>query len=269
MARKIRLDALLIQRGLAPDLSQAMRLILAGRVRVEGQKITTPATVVLESASIEVLQGPKYVSRGGDKLEAALREFQIQVAGKICADVGASTGGFTDCLLQHGAQRVYAIDVGRGILDWKLRQDPRVIVMENTNARQLKRLPTAVDIVTLDVSFISLKALLPNLQWWFHPGAEKPPTNEPIGIVVALIKPQYEAKRQQADRGRGVIRDALVHQQILLEVLSFAAETGYEVKGLIPSPLLGPKGNREFLAWLSYPAQGASPLLQLVEKAVR
>ena len=219
---------------------------MAGQVRVAGQVVFKPADKVEEQADIVIDHGPRFVSRGGEKLEAALTAFGlVEVKNWICADVGASTGGFTDCLLQHGAAQVYAIDVGYGILHWKIRQDPRVTVMERTNVRHVLQLPNPPQLVTMDASFISLKILLPVVRGWF--AAE--------GQVVALIKPQFEAGRQDAARGEGVIRDTLVHQKVLQEVLEKAVSEGFEVKGLIRSPLVGPKGNTEFLVWLGYPGK--------------
>jgi 23S rRNA (cytidine1920-2'-O)/16S rRNA (cytidine1409-2'-O)-methyltransferase len=244
---KTRLDMLLVERGLAETRSQAQRLVMAGQVRVDGQKVDRPGVSVAPTVRLEVDSGPRFVSRGGEKLEAALRAFTPQVAGKICADVGASTGGFTDCLLQSGAARVYAIDVGQGILDWKLRQNPAVVVMEGTNARFVGRLPEAVDLVTVDASFISLKILLPVVAAWF--GLQG-------GEMIALIKPQFEAGRSVVARGKGVVRDPAVHRQVLQDVLAAAVERGYGLRGLIRSPLLGPKGNTEFLAYLGYPGPG-------------
>jgi 23S rRNA (cytidine1920-2'-O)/16S rRNA (cytidine1409-2'-O)-methyltransferase len=244
---KQRLDTLLVARDLATSRDLAQRLIMAGEVRVEGQVVLQPGTLVASQAEITLADGPRFVSRGGEKLEAALQAFSVRVSERVCADVGASTGGFTDCLLQHGAARVYAIDVGKGILDWCLRQEPRVVVMEGTNARSLECLPEPVTLVTMDVSFISLKVLLPNVRGWLRDTA--------ISDIIALVKPQFEASRAQVDQGKGVIRSPEIHRQVLLEVLSFAESEGYSLLGLIPSPLLGPKGNREFLTWLEYPTQ--------------
>ncbi|PWH12939.1 MAG: TlyA family rRNA (cytidine-2'-O)-methyltransferase [Anaerolineae bacterium] len=242
---KIRLDVLLVERGFAPSRATAQRLILAGQVRVNGQVALKPSWEIEPDATLEIEQGLRYVSRGGEKLAAALERFAIQVEGKVCADVGASTGGFTDCLLQHGARRVYAIEVGKGILAWKLRQDARVIVMEETNVRYLEQLPEAVHLVTIDVSFISLKLVLPVVQKWLKQGAER-------GEVIALIKPQFEAGRREAARGAGVIRSAEVHQRVIAEIQTCAQGLGFQVEGWMESPLLGPKGNREFLIWLSF-----------------
>ncbi|WP_322509617.1 TlyA family RNA methyltransferase [Anaerolinea sp.] len=239
---KVRLDILLVQRGLAESRTVAQRLILAGRIRVSNEIITEPSRRVEEDVPLNIDSGPKYVSRGGEKLEAALSAFGLnQLSEFVCADVGASTGGFTDCLLQHGARKVYALDVGYGILHWRLRQDPRVVVMERTNARYVEVLPEPVHLVTVDASFISLRILLPVIKRWLFPQS---------GHVIALIKPQFEAGREEVSRGEGVIRDSNVHQRILKEVLCSAVEMGYEVKGLIQSPLRGPKGNIEFLTHL-------------------
>jgi 23S rRNA (cytidine1920-2'-O)/16S rRNA (cytidine1409-2'-O)-methyltransferase len=240
--KKIRLDMLLVERGLAASRSLAQRLVMAGQVRVDGQRVLRSAAPVAPDAHLLVEQGPPYVSRGGEKLEAALEAFNVLVKGMVCADVGASTGGFTDCLLQHGADKIYAIDVGHGVLDWQLRQEPRLIVMEDTNARFVERLPEPVSIITIDVSFISLKVILPVVKGWL--GSQG-------GAVIALIKPQFEAGRKEVSRGRGVIRSPDIHRQVLMEVLSLALEVGYTARGLIRSPLTGPKGNVEFLAWLS------------------
>lgn len=214
---------------------------MAGQVRVEGQVELKPATMTDPAALLEVERGPRFVSRGGEKLATALVAFGLDVHDRLCADVGASTGGFTDCLLQNGAARVYAIDVGKGLLDWKLRQDPRLVVLEQTNARFLQALPEKVALITIDASFISLKTLLPTVKAWLDPAA--------LGIV-ALIKPQFEAGKKEVSRGGGVIRDASVHRQVLLDVLEFSQSQSLPPRALIKSPLLGPKGNAEFLAWL-------------------
>lgn len=261
---KKRLDALLVERGLVESRAQAQRLVMAGQVRVNGELALKPAASVTDAVVLEIDQGPPFVSRGGEKLAAALRAFPLSPAGRVCADVGASTGGFTDCLLQNGAALVYAIDVGKGILHWKLRQDPRVIVMEETNARYVEFLPQDVQLVTIDASFISLRVLLPVVKGWFGLQRVKAsPASQPIarhGDILALIKPQFEAGRAQAARGDGVIRDPEVHRQVLRDVLEFAGREEYKIEGLIRSPLLGPKGNAEFLAWLSLSAPGESPI---------
>jgi 23S rRNA (cytidine1920-2'-O)/16S rRNA (cytidine1409-2'-O)-methyltransferase len=241
---KVRLDVLLVERGLAESRSKAQALIMAGQVRVAGQTALKPATAIPADSELTVDSGPRFVSRGGEKLDAALESFAIEVTGLTCADVGSSTGGFTDCLLQRGAKRVYAIDVGKGILHWKLRNDPRVVVMEETNARFVEALPEKNDFVTIDASFISLKILLPVVKRW----------NKGEGLaghgIVALIKPQFEAGKKDVSRGDGVIRDPEIHRQVLNNVLTYAVQEGFGIQGLIKSPLLGPKGNAEFLVWL-------------------
>jgi 23S rRNA (cytidine1920-2'-O)/16S rRNA (cytidine1409-2'-O)-methyltransferase len=259
---KIRLDLLLVERGLAESRSLAQRLVMAGQVRVNGEVVLRVAANVQPDVHLEVEVGPRFVSRGGEKLEAALQAFAVDVRDHICADVGASTGGFTDCLLQHGSARVYSIDVGQGILDWKLRQDGRVVVLEKTNARYLDRLPEPVDIVTMDVSFISLKVLLPVVKHWFLAGSGSGQSAK--GSIIALIKPQFEAGRQQAGRNKGVIRDPHIHRQVLLDVLGFAHQLGYIVCGLIRSPLTGPKGNMEFLTWLECTGEQVNSIDEMV-----
>jgi 23S rRNA (cytidine1920-2'-O)/16S rRNA (cytidine1409-2'-O)-methyltransferase len=236
---KVRLDVLLVEKGLADSRAKAQALIMAGQVRVAGQVALKPATTIQPDATLTVDTGPRFVSRGGEKIEGALEKFAIDVTGFICADVGASTGGFTDCLLQHGAQKVYAIDVGKGILHWKLRNDPRVVVMEETNARFVESLPERIDFVSVDASFISLKVLLPVIKKW----------KVQRGIL-ALIKPQFEAGKKIVSRGDGVVRDPEVHRQVLLDMLSYAKAEGFGVRGLVKSSLVGPKGNAEFLVWL-------------------
>ena len=250
---KVRLDILLVERGLAESRAKAQAMIMAGQVRVFDQVALKPATAVAADSVLTVDSGPRFVSRGGEKLDAALKAFEIDISGLVCADVGASTGGFTDCLLQRGAARVYAIDVGKGILHWKLRNDPRVVVMEETNARFVESLPEPVSMVTVDASFISLKILLPVIKKWLFPHSSfssEGKTNEERSNIVALIKPQFEAGRKDVSRGDGVIRDPEIHKQVLLDVLSFAQKEGFRIRGLIRSPLLGPKGNTEFLVWL-------------------
>lgn len=237
---KIRLDVLLLERGLAESRAKAQALIMAGQVRVNDQVTLKPATAIDPKSTLTVDTGPRYVSRGGEKLEGALTTFAIDVNGLICADVGASTGGFTDCLLQHGAEKVYAIDVGKGILHWKLRNYARVVVMEETNARNVESLPEPVSLVTVDASFISLKILLPVIKKW----------DMQNGQIVALIKPQFEAGKKDVSRGDGVIRDPEIHKQVLLDVLSYAKNEGFGLRGLVKSSLLGPKGNVEFLLWM-------------------
>jgi 23S rRNA (cytidine1920-2'-O)/16S rRNA (cytidine1409-2'-O)-methyltransferase len=240
MTPKKRLDVLLVESGLAHSRARAQRLIMAGEVLVNGQVMDKPGARVSPSATIELLARLPYVSRGGVKLAAALDAFRVAVEGLIAADVGASTGGFTDCLLQRGAARVYAIDVGYGQLAWRLRQDPRVVVMERTNARYLECLPEPVDLVVVDVSFISLELILPRAMDWLRTD----------GQIVALIKPQFEAGREQVGRG-GVVKSTEVHAAVLRRIANWAIEQGLAVRGLMTSPLLGPAGNVEFLIHLS------------------
>lgn len=236
---KRRADLLLVERGLAESRAQAQRLIMAGQVRAGGEIIHKPSDLVETSISLEVCGGPRFVSRGGEKLAAALAAFQPAVAGAVCADVGASTGGFTDCLLQHGAAKVYAIDVGKGQLHWRLRKDPRVVVMEGVNARYLAGLPESVQIVTVDAAFISLRLLLPRIVSWLEPHAE----------VIALVKPQFEVGRQSVGKG-GVVRDAGLHREAVVSVAQAARKLALGPVGLIRSPITGPKGNIEFLLHL-------------------
>jgi 23S rRNA (cytidine1920-2'-O)/16S rRNA (cytidine1409-2'-O)-methyltransferase len=238
---KMRLDVLLTEKGLAENRSKAQALIMAGKVRVAEQVVTKTGTQVEADATIEVEEVLPYVSRGGLKLAAALDVFVLDPAGKVCADVGASTGGFTDVLLQRGAMRVYAIDVGYGQLAWKLRQDERVVVMERTNARHLESLPESIDLVTIDASFISLKLVFPAVVKWLKSGA----------LVVALVKPQFEAGKKQVGKG-GVVRDPLIHRRVLKKVINDAAESGLTTLGLTVSPITGPAGNREFLLYGAY-----------------
>jgi 23S rRNA (cytidine1920-2'-O)/16S rRNA (cytidine1409-2'-O)-methyltransferase len=255
---KMRLDLLLVERGLAESRAKAQALIMAGQVRVDGQTALKAAAAIEPDAALTIDSGPRFVSRGGEKLDAALEAFNVDVRGYVCADVGSSTGGFTDCLLQRGAAKVYAIDVGKGILHWKLRNDPRVIVMEEANARYVESLPEPVSLATIDASFISLKILLPVVKKWLRPNPSVPPSlqgkgdERGLGQIIALIKPQFEAGKKDVARGDGVIRDAAIHHQVLLDVLTFAQGEGFNVRGLIKSPLLGPKGNTEFLAWLGF-----------------
>jgi 23S rRNA (cytidine1920-2'-O)/16S rRNA (cytidine1409-2'-O)-methyltransferase len=265
---KVRLDMLLVERGLADSRAKAQAMIMAGQVRVADQVALKPATAVSADSILTVDSGPRFVSRGGEKLESALTAFDLNVTGLVCADVGASTGGFTDCLLQHGAAKVYAIDVGKGILHWKLRNDPRVVVMEETNARYVESLPEAVSLVTVDASFISLKILLPAVRKWLLPlSSRQEDTRKEARSIIALIKPQFEAGKKDVARGDGVIRDPEIHQQVLLNVLVFARGEGFQIRGLIKSPLLGPKGNAEFLVWLGEEGIEAD-LHGLVDKAL-
>jgi 23S rRNA (cytidine1920-2'-O)/16S rRNA (cytidine1409-2'-O)-methyltransferase len=247
---RVRLDQLLVERGLAPTRARAQALLLGGRVRVgsgdAARRDRKPGDLV--DAGLELgLEVPEpYVSRGGQKLAAALDAFGIDPRGRVCLDVGASTGGFTDVLLQRGARRVYALDVGRGQLAESLRSDPRVISMERFNARDLTAdsLPEPVSLATIDVAFISARLVLGPVVAAFR--------GEP-GDLVVLVKPQFEAGRAEVDAGRGVIRDAAVHERVLREVGNAATGLGLEVGGTIPSPILGPEGNREFLLWARVP----------------
>ena len=238
---RARLDTVLVDRGLAESREKAKRLILAGAVRVNGQPAGKASDLVPDDAKLELLANEKFVSRGGYKLEAALDVFHIDCTGKICTDIGASTGGFTDCLLQRGAARVHAVDVGKGQLAWKLRQDSRVVVHDEVNARNLTGEP--VDIVTVDVSFISLTKVLPAAAQLLRPG----------GHIIALIKPQFEAGRKFVTKG-GVVRDSAVHERVKKEVVEFATGSlGLQLLGVCDSPLLGPAGNKEFLAGFAKP----------------
>lgn len=240
MAKKERLDVLVVERGLAESRNRAQQLIRAGQVLVDGRVLDKPGMQVPADAGVCLQEQLPYVSRGGLKLEAALEAFGIDVSGAVTADVGASMGGFTDCLLQRGAARVYAIDVGYGQLAWSLRQDERVVVMERTNVRYLDRLPEPVGLATIDVSFISLRLVLPRVVGWLMPA----------GQIIALIKPQFEAGPEEVGKG-GIVRDSEVHRRVLYEILRFAQDLDLRVRGLIQSPIRGAEGNVEFLAWLS------------------
>lgn len=238
---KMRLDRLLLTRGLAPTRQKAQAFIAAGQVLVNGQ-IADKAGSMFPAGAEVVLKGTAcpFVSRGGRKLAHGLEFFNINPQDYVCADIGASTGGFTDCLLQNGARLVYAIDVGYGQLDWKLRQDNRVVVMERTNARNLTRadIPAALDLAVIDAAFISLKLLMPPLLPLFKEQA----------AILALIKPQFEVGRGKVGKG-GVVRDEALHKEVIADIISFAATIGLKSCGVTPSPILGPKGNKEFLAY--------------------
>ncbi|MCX7624327.1 MAG: TlyA family RNA methyltransferase [Thermomicrobium sp.] len=255
--KRVRADELLVRRGLASTRSQARALIMAGRVWVGQQRIEKAGELVPEDAELRLVQEPRYVSRGGEKLEHALRSFGIDVSGWVCADFGASTGGFTDALLQHGARRVYAIDVGYGQLHLKLRNDPRVVVMERTNVRYLEALPEAIDLVTIDVSFISLRLVLPAAWRVLRPG----------GYVIALVKPQFEAGRHKVGKG-GVVRDPAVHREVLERVIAAALDLGFAVLGLEPSPITGAEGNVEFLLLLRRDGTESADPEELIARAV-
>jgi 23S rRNA (cytidine1920-2'-O)/16S rRNA (cytidine1409-2'-O)-methyltransferase len=232
---KSRLDLLLVERGLAESREKARALIMAGAVLVEGRPVAKAGTLVRGEAAVEIVAGAQYVSRGGEKLAGALAAFGLDVTGLVAVDVGASTGGFTDCLLRSGAARVYAIDVGYGLIDYRLRQDPRVSVLERVNIRYLESLPEEGDLATVDVSFISLEKVIPAVTRLLKPG----------GRVVALVKPQFEAKRREVGR-KGVVRDPQVHAAVLGRHVAWGAGRGLRLLGLTASPLLGPAGNREF-----------------------
>jgi 23S rRNA (cytidine1920-2'-O)/16S rRNA (cytidine1409-2'-O)-methyltransferase len=241
-----RVDQELVTRGLCPSREAARRAVLAGHVRLNDHPARKPSDAVTAADTLTLAAPEKYVSRGGYKLEHALEHFRVEVTGAVAVDLGASTGGFTDCLLQRGAARVYAVDVGRGQLAWKLRQDPRVVVMERTNARHLTpaHFPppfTGADLVVVDCSFISLRQVLPAAVALLRRS----------GRLVVLIKPQFEAGRAEADRGRGVITDPAVHARVLHELEAFTVTLpGVRWRGVTASPLRGPAGNMEFLALL-------------------
>jgi len=240
---KERLDKLVVLHGLAPTRQKAQALIAAGLVLVDGRPMDKAGSEVADTATIE-LKGKAcpYVSRGGLKLGAGLDFFALDPAGMVCADIGASTGGFTDCLLQRGAAKVYAIDVGYGQLDWKLRNDQRVVVRERVNARNLTQADFAepLDLAVIDAAFISLKILLPPLLPLFG-GTVR---------IMALIKPQFEVGREKVGKG-GVVRDRALHEAVVAEIISFAEGLGLTSHGATPSPILGPKGNREFVAYFT------------------
>lgn len=240
---KVRLDVEMVNRGLCPSREKARALILAGEVRVNGMRAEKAGQEIpLEAEIVVVADAIPFVSRGGLKLDKAIRTFPIDLTDRICADIGASTGGFTDVMLQNGAKHVYAIDVGYGQLDWKLRNDPRVTVMERTNARflELSWFPLPITFASIDVSFISLRLILPPLFACLPEGGE----------VVALIKPQFEAGRSEIGKN-GVVRDAAVHERVIREMLAFSESIGFTVCGLSFSPITGPKGNVEFLLYIS------------------
>ncbi len=241
MSAKQRIDVLMFELGIAPSREKARAMIMAGEVFIDNQPVSKPGVSVEISANIVVKNKPRFVSRGGEKLAWALETFELDVTNRVCADVGASTGGFTDCLLQNGAAHVYAIDVGYGQIDYKLRQDSRVIVIERTNARYLERLDEQVNFVTVDASFISLKILLPTIINWLQPMAE----------LVLLIKPQFEAGREEVGKG-GVVRDPQTHKRVLVDVLTFIRDISFDIRGLTTSPIKGPAGNIEFLTWVHH-----------------
>ena len=228
---------LLVDRGLAESREKAQALVMAGQVTVDERPAPKPGSLVSEDSSLAVAQRQRYVSRGGEKLERALEALGLDVTGLVAADIGASTGGFTDCLLQHGASRVYAIDVGHGQLDYKLRGDRRVVVMEGVNARNLPSLPETVDVAVIDVSFISLRLILPTA---VQLGARD---------IIALFKPQFEAAKMEVPRG-GVIRDVQMHSQLIGRFTAWCVTNGFRIRDMVISPILGDAGNREFLFWI-------------------
>ncbi|MGV8075003.1 MAG: TlyA family RNA methyltransferase [Syntrophobacteraceae bacterium] len=239
MGNSVRLDKLLVDRGLVQSRERALALILAAKVLVDGSKVTKAGQKVPDDCNLELLGTDlPFVSRGGLKLDHAIKEFKLDVGGLTAMDVGASTGGFTDCLLQHGARRVYAIDVGYGQLAWKIRQDTRVVVLERQNIRYIPAdlVPEPIQIATVDTSFISLKIVIPALMPFLDAGAK----------LIALIKPQFEAGRAHVGKG-GVVRDPELRREVCDSITEFCLALGFEILGVIPSPILGAKGNREFL----------------------
>ena len=239
MPKKLRLDQLLVGKGLFPSREQARRAVMAGDVKVGTRVAAKPSELLDSEAAIAVKPRRKYVGRGALKLQGGLDHFKIDVRGKIALDIGASTGGFTDCMLQRGAARVYAVDVGHGQLDWKIRNDPRVIVLEKVNARSLshKHIPDLVDLCVIDVSFISLTLVLPNAFDLLTPA----------GVIVALIKPQFELQRSEVGRG-GIVRDPDLHEKAQDRIVAFVTHLGYVVIGIVPSAIKGVDGNQEFFA---------------------
>jgi 23S rRNA (cytidine1920-2'-O)/16S rRNA (cytidine1409-2'-O)-methyltransferase len=238
-ASRTRIDALLVERGLVESRHKARAILLAGDIRVDGAPVTRPGVLVSNAAAIEVLDRPPFVSRGGDKLDHALRTFKFDPSRMICVDVGASTGGFTDCLLQHGANRIYAVDVGYGVLDYRLRQDDRVVVMERVNARNLKPLPEPCDLAVFDLSFIGLEKVIPAVLQ----------SLKPRGDLMILLKPQFQARREEVGK-KGVVKDHAVHAAVVGRFIAWAAGNGLRLMGLTLSPVIGPAGNREFLVHL-------------------
>lgn len=240
--KKERIDKLLVERGLVESRERARSFIMAGRVIVEGQRVDKPGTKVRVDAPLEFLgKGPSYVSRGGVKLEGALRSFNLDPRGMVVMDVGASTGGFTDCILQKGAKKVYAVDVGYGQLAWKLQKDPRVVNLERKNIRYLRReeIPEEMDLILVDTSFISVEKFLPNLVRFL----------KKEGRILCLIKPQFEVGKGEVGKG-GVVRDPNLHQKVIQRISNYCQGIGLAVLGIIESPLLGPKGNKEFFIYL-------------------
>ncbi len=229
----------MVEKGLVESPARAQALIMAGEVAVGERTIIKPGTLVSEEAEITILEPPPFVSRGGMKLEYALDQFQLDVSGRVVADIGASTGGFTDCLLQRGASRVYAVDVGYGQLDYRLRWDSRVVVMERVNARYPVSLPEKVALATTDLSFISATKVIPSVAKLL----------EDDGCLLVLVKPQFEARREEVEKG-GVIRKPLLHAKVLGRFIAWAVVNGFRLKGLVASPILGASGNKEFFVLL-------------------
>jgi len=249
---KQRLDTLLVDRGLAESREKAQALVMAGQVTIGDRLAIKPGVLVASDASLNVAHGPKYVGRGGEKLEHALSVFGLDVTGLVVADIGASTGGFTDCLLQNGASRVYAVDVGRGQLDYRLRRDNRVVSMEGVNARDLESLPEPIDLAVVDVSFISLRLVLPATAALLARPVSATHASlrqSAKGEIVVLFKPQFEAERHEVPRG-GVIRDANLHSVLIGRFGAWCVGSGFRILGMTSSPIFGAEGNREFLFWL-------------------
>jgi len=236
---KLRIDNLLVEKGLVESLTKAQALVMAGEVLVDGKAVVKAGTLIAEGAVITMVEPPPFVGRGGIKLDGALAQFQLEVSSKVVADVGASTGGFTDCLLKHGASRVYAIDVSHGQLDYRLRRDARVVVIEGVNARYPIALPEKVDLVTMDVSFISVQKVIPSVVQLL----------KDKGYLLLLIKPQFEAKRREVSKG-GVIRQPLLQARVLGRFIAWMTEQNIRLAGLLASPILGGSGNREFFVLL-------------------
>jgi len=236
---KRRIDSLLVAEGLVASRAKAQALIMAGEVTVDGRLVTKPGMLLKEGAAIVIFEPPPFVSRGGIKLDHALDEFRLDVRGKVAADIGASTGGFTDCLLKRGASRVYAIDVGYGQLDYRLRQDRRVVVMERVNARYPISLPEKVDLATIDLSFISVTKVIPSVAQILKED----------GYLVVLVKPQFESRKGEVGKG-GIIKDPQLHAIILGRFIVWVVDNGFRLKGLIVSPILGTEGNKEFFVLL-------------------
>jgi 23S rRNA (cytidine1920-2'-O)/16S rRNA (cytidine1409-2'-O)-methyltransferase len=259
VASRVRLDKLLVEKALIPSRERAIRSILAGEVLVDGRRVDKAGALIEPTAEIEIRGRSPYVSRGGEKLAHALDDFGVTVRGRICIDVGASTGGFTDCLLQRGAPRVYAVDVGSGQLDDKLRRDNRVVVMENTNARGLdpRIFGDKPSLAVVDVAFISLEKVLPAVFGVL----------ERIGETVALVKPQFEAGREAVGKG-GVVRDPAQHRAVIGRLARYSILRGWHVLGVTASPLRGPKGNREFFLHLSTRGRTAADLESRIDQTV-